>query len=181
MHLVGHSFGGLVSREAVLTAPQVFASLTLLSSGPSGVGGDTAELAHVFATALESFPIEQVWEAKVAYDAANGLHLPDDAELADFLRTRFVANDPASLASFARQLTTAPDRTEELAETGLPVLVMYGEWDDAWPPAVQADMAERLGARHQVVPLSGHSPAAEAPETTAARLGEFWVTAESAA
>jgi pimeloyl-ACP methyl ester carboxylesterase len=181
VHLVGHSFGGLVAREAVLADPTAVTSLTLLSSGPSGVGGETAQLAHVFATALESFPIEQVWDAKVAYDASKGLHLPEDANLSEFLRNRFVANDPISLATFARQLTTAPDRTDELAKVALPVLVMYGERDDAWPPAVQADMAVRLGARHQVVARSGHSPAAEAPDATAALLREFWVVAESAA
>ncbi len=181
VHLVGHSFGGLVAREAVLSDPGAFASLTLLSSGPSGVGGEAAQLAEVFAAALESMPIEQVWDAKVAYDAAKGLHLPDDANLAAFLRSRFVANDPRSLATFARQLTTAPDRTVELAAQATPVLVMYGEWDDAWLPAVQAEMAERLGAQRRVVPGSGHSPAAEAPDTTATLLGEFWAEADSAA
>ena len=40
---------------------------------------------------------------------------------------------------------------------------MYGEWDDAWPPAVQADMAIRLGARHRVVPLAGHSRGGRGP------------------
>src|SRR4051812_33429085 len=35
LHLVGHSFGGLVSRAAVLADPSGFASLTLLGSGPS--------------------------------------------------------------------------------------------------------------------------------------------------
>jgi pimeloyl-ACP methyl ester carboxylesterase len=170
-----------VAREAVLADPASVTSLTLLSSGPSGVGGETAQLAEAFATVLESLPIEQVWDAKVAYDAAKGLHLPDDANLAEFLRSRFLANDPKALATFARQLTTAPDRTEELASVAVPVLVMYGEWDDAWPPGVQADMAARLGARHRVVPLAGHSAAAEAPETTAAALGEFWVEAQSAA
>src|ERR687889_92925 len=32
LHLVGHSFGGLVSRAAVLADPSVFTSLTLLGS-----------------------------------------------------------------------------------------------------------------------------------------------------
>src|SRR3954447_14381436 len=35
LHLVGHSFGGLVSRAAVLADPAAFTSLTLLGSGPS--------------------------------------------------------------------------------------------------------------------------------------------------
>jgi pimeloyl-ACP methyl ester carboxylesterase len=181
VHLLGHSFGGLVAREAVLLDPSSVRSLTLLSSGPRGVDGTTAEVAHLFAAALESMPIDQVWDAKVSYDAAQGLRLPDDETLAAFLRNRFVANDPAGLAAFARLLTSAPDRTEELAASRVPVLVAYGAHDDAWPPQVQASMAQRLGARHEVVDDAGHSPAAEAPDITAAVLSEFWLEAQRAA
>lgn len=181
VHLVGHSFGGLVAREAVLAAPKAFDSLVLLCSGPAGVDGQTAQVAHVFAAALESMPIEDVWEAKVAYDANQGLYLPADPELAAFLRARFIANDPAGLATFARLLTQAPDRTAELAATGLRVLVAYGERDDAWPAQVQQDMADRLGAQLEVVPDSGHSPAAEAPDATVAVLRRFWVGSHPAA
>jgi pimeloyl-ACP methyl ester carboxylesterase len=44
LHLLGHSFGGLVSRAAVLAEPAAFTSLTLLGSGPSRLGGARAEL-----------------------------------------------------------------------------------------------------------------------------------------
>jgi pimeloyl-ACP methyl ester carboxylesterase len=180
-HVVGHSFGGLVAREAVLVRPEAVRSLTLMDSGPGGVDGPTAEIAQVFAAALESMPIHDVWDAKVAYDAAQGLHLPADANLAEFLRTRFVGNDPLGLAAFARLLVTAPDRTAELCRTGCPVLVLYGENDDAWSPALQTDMAQRLRARRVAIEGAGHSPAAEAPERTAQVLGEFWADPGSAA
>ena len=38
VHLLGHSFGGLVTRAAVLTEPALFDSLTLLGAGPAGEG-----------------------------------------------------------------------------------------------------------------------------------------------
>ncbi len=181
VHVLGHSFGGLVARQATLDRPEAVRSLTLMDSGPGGIDGPTAEIAQVFAAALESMPIQDVWDAKVAYDAAQGLHLPPDADLAAFLRTRFVGNDPLGLAAFARLLIAAPDRTSELRDTGCPVLVVYGENDDAWSPALQTDMAERLGARRCVIAGAGHSPAAEAPEQTAQVLGEFWADRGSAA
>jgi pimeloyl-ACP methyl ester carboxylesterase len=56
----------------------------------------------------------------------------------------------------------------------VPVLVAYGADDDAWPPAVQAEMAGRLGAAHVVVPGAVHSPAVEQPEATVRLLLEFW-------
>jgi pimeloyl-ACP methyl ester carboxylesterase len=40
-------------------------------------------------------------------------------------------------------------------------------------------MAERLGARHEVVPGAMHSPAVEAPEPTVAVLAGFWADVET--
>src|SRR4051812_6734375 len=44
LHLVGHSFGGLVCRGAVMQAAEVFSTFTVLGSGPSELGGRRAEL-----------------------------------------------------------------------------------------------------------------------------------------
>jgi pimeloyl-ACP methyl ester carboxylesterase len=67
-----------------------------------------------------------------------------------------------------------PDRVAELAATGLPVLVTHGIADDAWTPAAQADMAQRLGATHEVIDRAVHSPAIENPARTLEVLLEFW-------
>ena len=56
----------------------------------------------------------------------------------------------------------------------MPVLVAYGENDDAWPPRTQAAMAERLGARREVIAGAKHSPAVEATEATVKVLDDFW-------
>ena len=39
LHLLGHSFGGLVTRAAVLAEPALFTTFTLLGSGPAQLGG----------------------------------------------------------------------------------------------------------------------------------------------
>jgi pimeloyl-ACP methyl ester carboxylesterase len=57
---------------------------------------------------------------------------------------------------------------------------MYGENDDAWPPEVQDRMGRRLRAQRVCIPGAAHSPAIEAPETTASTLTSFWNTAEEA-
>jgi pimeloyl-ACP methyl ester carboxylesterase len=74
-----------------------------------------------------------------------------------------------------------PDRVSELAAVGLPILVAHGEADDAWLPHVQADMAERLGARHEIILNSIHSPAVENPLRTLEVLLDFWAEASSRA
>jgi pimeloyl-ACP methyl ester carboxylesterase len=63
---------------------------------------------------------------------------------------------------------------DDLAAAGLPMLVAHGEADDAWQPATQAEMARRLGARHEVITRSVHSPAIENPGATLEVLLSFW-------
>lgn len=67
-----------------------------------------------------------------------------------------------------------PDRVAELAETAVPILVVHGESDDAWSPATQRDMANRLGAQYAVVPDAAHSAAVENPEALVEALISFW-------
>jgi pimeloyl-ACP methyl ester carboxylesterase len=79
-------------------------------------------------------------------------------------------------------LLSAPDRTAELARlAGFPLLVVYGEDDDKWEPAAQEEMAAALGAERVCIPGAAHSPAVEAPETTASALNAFWHAAEDRA
>jgi pimeloyl-ACP methyl ester carboxylesterase len=172
VHLVGHSFGGLVSRAAALQRPEAFRSLTLMSSGPAGLTGPrTAVLAPLRELAAQS--IEHLVEVMDHLNAADARFLALDASTQGFLRDRMLATTAASLIGMSHDLEGEPDRVEQLRATGLPLLVLHGEDDDAWSPAVQADMAERLGAAYAVVPDAVHSPAVEQPEATAKALLSF--------
>lgn len=179
VHLVGHSFGGLVTREAVLADPALIQSYTLMSSGPAALTGQAAEKAKALQQALPLLGMEQIWELNLGPDAhARGL--PD--EIIEFLRTRSLANSVTGLITMARTMLTCPDKVDHLAkvseDAGIPLLVLYGEDDDAWLPSLQAQMAERLAATKVVIPSAAHSPAVDAPETTASALTDFWNRAE---
>lgn len=187
VHLLGHSFGGLVARQAALAAPTAFLSLTLLGSGPSAIGGMRARVLRTLLDHLRpagddkeqlGTMIAAVWETQMRPQAqAEGA----PPEIIDFLRARAVGSCPLGLAEMARQLLTCPDLTAHLAAAAtFPILVSYGENDDAWPPDVQDLMAKRLHAERVCIPGAAHSPAVEAPETTAAMLTTFWNHAESA-
>jgi pimeloyl-ACP methyl ester carboxylesterase len=78
-----------------------------------------------------------------------------------------------------RGLLGCPDRTSALATLGAPLLVIYGENDDAWAPSIQDDMAQRLRAERVCIPGAAHSPAVEAPETVASTLTTFWNSVET--
>jgi pimeloyl-ACP methyl ester carboxylesterase len=187
VHLLGHSFGGLIARQATLAAPTAFLSLTLLGSGPGTIGGVRAQTLRELLDFLEpaghdtellGSMISQIWHGQLRPQAeAEGT----PGEIIDFLAERSLLSCPLGLAEMARHLLNCPDRTDDLAALEhLPKLVSYGENDDAWSPDVQNVMAMRLGAERVCIPGAAHSPAVEAPETTAAMLTGFWNQAESA-
>jgi pimeloyl-ACP methyl ester carboxylesterase len=177
LHLVGHSFGGLVSRAAVLADPTMFTSLTLLGSGPAELTGRRAELLDHLGPLLDVGGVRLVHETleQVAMTDPKAQAVP--APTREFYSRRFLANSAAGLRGMAAAMLAEPDRVAELAATGVPVLVAHGEADDAWLPHVQADMAERLGARHEVINNSIHSPAVENPPRTLEVLLDFWADA----
>lgn len=179
--LLGHSFGGLVSREAVLAGADV-RGLVLLCSGPAAfVNGNR------FDALTSGEPVLRRYGAQVLYDrgqAAAGLDPHDPHPLQQFLRRRFLASDPNALLGMGGALLTEPDRTAELADVlarrRIPVAVIAGEADDAWPLDTQRVMAATLETELVLVPGGAHSPAVEAPENLVALLAPLlrrWVPA----
>ncbi len=188
LHLVGHSLGGLIAREAALAGKARIISLTLLSSGPGRITGRRARMLRAMlavmapaegADHLLRDAVRRIWQEHLAPQArADGV--PE--HVIAFLRARMMGSSPVGMVAMARFLLTCPDRTAELAGLGgPPILVLYGENDDAWRPAVQERMARRLGANRVCIPGAGHSPAVEAPETTASTLTGFWRETEDSA
>jgi pimeloyl-ACP methyl ester carboxylesterase len=173
VHLVGHSFGGLVARAAVIADPRPYADLVLMSSGPAAIDGLRKQRLDDLEPMLPN-GLAAVYDAmQTALETEPGYVAPP-ADLADFLRRRFLTGAPAMLSGMGRALRTEPDRVEELIDAGLDLMVLFGEHDDAWPPEVQARMAARLAAPAVVVTHAAHSPAVENTESTAAALVEFW-------
>jgi pimeloyl-ACP methyl ester carboxylesterase len=174
LHLLGHSFGGLVTRAAVLQDPAAFTSLTLLGSGPSELTGRRAQMLDHLGPLLDAGGVKAVHEALEAVAMTDPKAQAVPVATREFLDRRFLANAAAGLRGMADAMLAEPDRVAELAATGVPVLVAHGEADDAWLPHVQADMARRLGARYEVIDYSIHSPAVENPARTVQVLVDFW-------
>jgi pimeloyl-ACP methyl ester carboxylesterase len=191
VHLVGHSMGGLIAREAVLQRTAGFLSITLLGSGPGAISGERADLLKQVLAVLDptdgaapddraqlSALIRQAWHDR---DEPEARAVGTDEHVIGFLRERRLRTCPVQLIVLARYLLTCPDRTGELADlvaAGLAATVVYGENDEAWLPAEQDQMARRLGADRTCIPGAEHSPAIDAPVTTATTLTRFWDEAE---
>jgi pimeloyl-ACP methyl ester carboxylesterase len=180
VHVVAHSFGGLVAREAMIRRPDLARSLTMLDSGPAALGGGRRDHLEFMGPMLAEGGLTAVYAALTALQAADPAIQALPRETHEFLERRFLSQSAAAVLVTGQALMDEPDRVEELraAYTG-PLLVACGEGDDAWTPDVQKEMAARLGAPFEVIPDAIHSPAAENPAGTAAVLVPFWDDAEA--
>lgn len=176
IHLLGHSFGGVVATHAVLTHPAQFASLTLWNSGPKAMEDDFASVIE----ALQEHGPRALW---VKNRLDDGLDPDADLngtlnEIEQYYLARLMAAHPAQLEAALGILATQQDRTQDLAaikkQTGLPILISHGAQDDAWPIAWQREMAETLGADYWIVADAGHSAHADRSYLSAQLLATFW-------
>ncbi|MGH3852737.1 MAG: alpha/beta fold hydrolase [Pseudonocardiaceae bacterium] len=173
--LLGHSYGGLVARSAVLAGAPV-TGLTLLDSGPGGLPqGQRRALIDATEPVLRAQGIATVQRL---LEARNGSVAPP--ELAALLRERFLRSSSAGLLGMATGLRTEPDRVAELAVAlragDIRCLVVHGESEDVWPPPLQRDMADRLGAAVKIIPGAAHSPSSENPQALLDALLPTWMS-----
>ncbi|MFD4724066.1 alpha/beta fold hydrolase [Streptomyces seoulensis] len=171
VHLVGHSYGGLVSRLAVLNSPSAsdtWASLTLLNFGPAAVSEPTRERLELLLDALRTTPVPELWP----------FLRPEDGGVSEealaFLSDRWARNAPEALRLAAERMITEPDRSEALRGAGIPLSVVFGTPEDTWPEREAAAMARELGARYTEIMGGGHSPNVYEPEAVIEALTSFW-------
>ena len=172
--LLGHSYGGLVCRSAVLAGAPV-AGLTLLDSGPGALPpGQRRELIDATEPVMRTKGIETVQRLLEARDG-----VAEPPELAALLRARFLRSSTVGLLGMATGLRTEPDRVTELAAAlrtnAIPCLVVFGESDDAWPVVAQREMATRLGAAVAMIPDAAHSPSTDNPHALLDVLLPTWM------
>ena len=176
VHLVGHSFGGIVARAAVVKRPDLFASVTLFCSGravydwmntlpildplPTGPGARQQVLRTYF-------PDMNVDEPGVGW--------------AEFQRIRALDTASENLVGIARILSQLRPDTPALAATGVPVHVLYGDQDEIWPPSWYAEEAADLGARESIIRGGTHSPQLQFPQQWAEFASSYWADVESGA
>jgi len=175
-HLLGHSFGGLVAQQSLIRRYVEPRSFIAFCTGPGALPPERWGALPDLVAALPHTDLAELWERKCELDAAAGAPLPPH-EVQEFLASRWMRNHPRQLKQFAHILMEQPSFLDELARVvrdGLPMAVMWGEHDDAWPIPLQAQMAARLGVPGIELPGVGHSPNAEDPAGTVAALVRFW-------
>jgi pimeloyl-ACP methyl ester carboxylesterase len=164
-HLFGHSFGGLIAQQAAVDAPDYWASLTLFCSGPHAIPNKPDLDATV--QIMETMTMEESWDRyKEEVDRGRPRY--------ETYKKRWKASDRRSTKEMAIHLKSAPPLIAEIIATKIPVHVIYGENDDAWPLEMQDQMAKDLHAPLTVIKNAGHCPNEDQPEETVRVLANFW-------
>ena len=176
VHLVGHSFGGIVARAAVVKRPDLFASVTLFCSGRAVYDW------------MNTLPIlEPLPTGPGARQQVLRTYFPDmnfdepGVGWAEFQRVRALDTASENLVGIARILSQVRPDTPALAATGVPVHVLYGDQDEIWPPSWYAEEAADLGARESIIRGGTHSPQLQFPRQWADLARAFWAEVESGA
>ncbi len=174
VHLLGHSFGGLVTQATALTGVKL-ASLTLFCSGPGAIPGTSYDWLKDFQADLRAGNKATRIDTSIAEMKAAGQI--KNAEVEQFLRNRWSGSKTAALLGKAQILIDQADLSEQLAKltaAGLPVLVTHGVNDDAWPISQQQELAEIIKGEYVVISNSAHSPNVENVAETTTVLDQFW-------
>lgn len=169
LHLLGHSFGGVVSRAAVIEDPALFRTLTLFSSGPRAIPD------IVSPALLAALPHGHIGHQLLRRTIHPDMPTTPQADpRLEMLRQRVEATSDDNLVGIARILTTYADTTADLAATGVPVHLVHGAEDPVWPREWYGPETEELHALHTVIPHAQHSAQLENPPALAAALVDFW-------
>ena len=151
VHLVGHSMGGYLSLKLATRRPGLVRKLVLVD--PAGMPSGRSMLGHLGPLLLAA-----------RYGSPNFLPvLARDALYAG----------PLTLLRATRDLL-AEDVSGDLAEVGMPTLLVWGERDPLIPPSVGDLMRAGIpGSRLLVIEGAGHNPMFDRPEAFNAALLAF--------
>jgi pimeloyl-ACP methyl ester carboxylesterase len=165
VNLLGHSFGGLVSQQAVLASPSTWRSLTMMCSGPEKYlnRANTEKISKE----LPALTMESYWDLHMAEGYASHAR-------PELMRERWLASDKRSVLTHAHHLLNDRSFIDQIAALGIPAHVLYGENDDAWPLEVQQKMARDLSAPVTVIADAGHCPNEDQPALTARAIADYW-------
>lgn len=172
VHLVGHSYGGFVARQAVVQTSadpgvvQPWSSLTLLNSGPAAPARSQSQRIQLLIEALPTMPKDVIWEFMTQKSTTG--------DAVDLMRDRWLRTCTQQLISAGRWMLNPPSALADLEQCDLPKLVLAGSPDEAWPVAEFEEMAARLEASCVIIRHGGHSPSVHEPASTADALARFW-------
>ena len=161
VHVLGYSFAGLVAELALSRRPELFASLTLLTTPPQP--GQTFRGVRWLGPVSGLVPSHTIASLMIWGIVTNRNHTrPGRLALA---RMRFDSTSRTSIDQIMALMKHTPDVRGVLARSPVPVLIAVGD-RDLWKVRLHRRFADRIGAELHVYP-AGHSPCETTPHQLA--------------
>lgn len=166
-HVVGLSYGGGIAQAAAVTAPDRFASLSLLATTdhPFDAFEGRAVAAEKEGMAAQVIPSLTRWFTPSA--------LAVNAWGVRYARECVLRGDATDWSGAWRAFRNF-DVQEGLSRLDLPVLVLAGELDASTTPAIMSEIVNRIpGARYRELPGAPHMQSLETPDLVTTALNDF--------
>jgi pimeloyl-ACP methyl ester carboxylesterase len=163
LHLVGLSMGGRIARNVALRAAHRLHSLVLVSTSPGFDALSPQAIRRFVAERRASTP--ETLRRLLGSRARPGAF----EELLDSVSRIHEASYQKTL-----EASVAQDRAAPIEKIGVPTLVVAGEEDTVYPPALAREMARRIpGAELVLMEGTGHLANLERPEQFNEALLDF--------
>ena len=169
--LIGNGFGGTVAVAFAIAHPERIARL-VVSDAAAGFPPEGRQQFAAMAQKVAEGGLGAVAEvsAKRVYSPA---YLAAHPEKIDERKKVLLGIDPKAFQAACRILQET-DLVPLLSHLRVPTLVVCGELDQATPPALNKEIADKVaGAKYVELPGCGHCPPLEQPDAFIAAIGEF--------
>lgn len=169
--LIGNGFGGTVALAFALAHPERIAKL-VVSDAAACFPPEGRKQFEVMAGKVAEGGLATIAEiaAKRVFSPS---YLAAHPELIDERKRVLMGIEPKAFQAACKILQEA-DLTPSLHRLAVPLLVVCGEFDQATPPALNKEIAEKVpGATYVELPGCGHCPPLEQPEQFLAAIKRF--------
>lgn len=169
--LIGNGFGGTVALAFALAHPERIAKL-VLSDAAACFPDEGRKQFEVMATKVAEGGLGSIAEI-AARRVFSPAYLAAHPEKIEERKNVLLQIDPKAFQAACKILQEA-DLVPLLHHLKVPTLVVCGELDQATPPALNKQIADKVeGARYVELPGCGHCPPLEQPEAFIAAIKEF--------
>lgn len=169
--LMGNGFGGTVALAFALAHPERISRL-VLSDAAAGFPPEGREAFAVMAQKVADGGLGSIAEiaAKRVFSPA---YLAAQPEKIEERKKVLLAIDPKAFQA-ACKILQETDLVPLLHHLKVPTLVVCGEFDQATPPALNKQIAEKVaGAKYIELPGCGHCPPLEQPDQFLVAIKDF--------